>query len=385
MPTSTDHKENQTYEFGPFRVDADKELLQRGDEIIPLAPKAFQILLVLMRHGKELVTKDDLLKTVWPDTFVEEANLSRNIFLLRKALGESPQDHQYIVTVPGRGYRFAEEVRLAGANELSVVAASHSRIQIQVEECGSRRGIAGTAILSIAVIAVGVRFWLHRAPVLTDKDTIVLADFANSTGDAVFDGTLRQGLSVQLEQSPFLSLVSDERIQQTLTLMAKPADSPLSPEVAREVCQRTGSAAVLEGSIASLGSQYVLGLRAKNCRTGAVLDEEQLQAAQKEDVLHALDQIAAKFRTRVGESLQSLQQHNTPLAEATTPSLEALKAYSKGWPLLYSNPPAAIPFFTRAIELDPQFAMAHAVLGLMYGTTGESALAAEYTNKAYEL
>jgi hypothetical protein len=237
--------------------------------------------------------------------------------------------------------------------------------------------------LALVVAAGALRLLFHGPPVLTERDTVVLADFANSTGDSVFDGTLRQGLSVQLEQSPFLPLISEERILQTLRLMDRPTDSPLTPEIAREVCERTGSAAMLEGSIASLGSQYVLGLRAKNCRTGDVLDEEQVQAPRKEDVLHALDQIATKFRTRIGESLTSVETHDVPLAEGTTPSLEALKAYSRGWQLLYSNPPAAILFFTQAVNIDPQFAMAHAALGLMYGHTGESALASAHTSKAY--
>jgi tetratricopeptide (TPR) repeat protein len=192
-------------------------------------------------------------------------------------------------------------------------------------------------------------------------------------------------MAVELEQSPFLSLISDARIQETLRLMGQPADARLSSEIAREVCVRTGSAAVLDGSIDSLGSQYVLGLRAKDCRTGDALDGEQVQAARKEEVLRALDQIARKFRTRIGESLTSVREHDTPLAEATTPSLEALKAYSMGWNLVNSNQPAAIPFFTQAIEIDPKFAMAHAALGLMYGHTGESALATEHTTKAYAL
>ena len=167
-----------------------------------------------------------------------------------------------------------------------------------------------------------------------------------------------------------LNNVSDERIQQTLRLMGR-RETRLSPEVAREVCVRTGSTAVLEGSIVSLGNQYVLGLRAEDCRTGDILDEEQVQAIRKEEVLHALDQIAVHFRTRVGESLASVQKHDRPLAEATTQSLEALKAYSRGWQLVYSNQLAAIPFFSQAVEIDPQFAMAHAALGLMYGHTGE--------------
>lgn len=281
MAAGADQKPKQLYEFDRFRVDTEKELLLRGDENVPLAPKAFQVLLVLMRHSKELVTKDDLMKMVWPDTFVEEANLSRNIFLLRKALGENPQDHQYIVTVPGRGYRFAEDVRLVPGLEVDIVAASHSKVQVQVDETKPWGWIALAAILLVAAGAGAFQLFFHRSPVLTEKDTVVLADFANSTGDPVFDGALRQGLYVQLEQSPFLSLISDERIQQTLRLMDKPATAHVSPEIARQVCERTGSAAVLNGSIASLGSQYVLGLQALNCYSGDVLDEEQMQAARK--------------------------------------------------------------------------------------------------------
>jgi eukaryotic-like serine/threonine-protein kinase len=237
----------------------------------------------------------------------------------------------------------------------------------------------------VAFFAAGA-FLFHRTPKLTDKDTIVLADFINTTGDPLFDETLRQGLAVQLEQSPFLSLVSEERIQRTLGLMGQPADARLTPQLAREICERTAGAAVLEGSVASLGSQYVLGLRAKNCRNGDVLDEEQAQAARKEDVLNALSQIASKFRARVGESLATIEKHDTPLAEATTPSLEALKAYSAAWKVLSSTgSAAALPLFTRATEIDPKFAMAHAFLGRMYGDLGESDLSSESTGKAYQL
>jgi tetratricopeptide (TPR) repeat protein len=240
------------------------------------------------------------------------------------------------------------------------------------------------AAAAIALLAAGY-FYSHRAPRLTDTDTIVLADFTNTTGDPVFDGTLRQGLAVQLEQSPFLSLVSEGRIHRTLSLMGQPADARLTPDLAKEICERTAGAAVLDGSIASLGSQYVLGLRAQNCRTGDVLDEEQMQAARKEDVLNVLSQIASKFRTRVGESLYTVEKHDTPLAEATTPSLEALKAYSAGLKSGLSGSITGVPFFKRAVEIDPQFAVAHAALGLMYGDMGESGLSAESTGKAYQL
>ena len=377
----------EVYEFGPFRVDPEKETLFRAGESVPLTPKTFQILLVLIRNSNEVVTKDDLMKTVWPDTFVEEANLSRNVFMLRKALGESAQDHRYIVTVPGRGYRLAESVQLVSDQEFTVIAASRSKMQLEVRETRPWRWIAIAAVLVLLAVAFGTwRLISHRPAVLSAKDTVVLADFANTTGDAMFDGTLRQGLAIQLEQSPFLSLISDQRIQHMLHLMGQAPGARLSGELARGVCERTGSAAVLEGSIAPLGSEYVLDLQAKSCRTGEVLDHEQAQAAKKEDVLNALSQIAARFRKRVGESLTTIQEHNTPLAEATTSSLEALEAYSAGWKLhTTSGAMAALPLVRRAVEIDPNFALAHATLGRQYADLDESDLSTMSTTRAWQL
>jgi serine/threonine protein kinase/tetratricopeptide (TPR) repeat protein len=250
----------------------------------------------------------------------------------------------------------------------------------------SRWKLVVPVALALGAAAIVGYLRLHRLPKLTDKDTIVLADFTNTTGDPVFDDALRQGLVVQLEQSPFLSLVPDERIQRTLRLMGQPTDTRLTPEIARQVCLRTASAAVLDGSIGSLGSQYVLGLRARSCQTGQVLAEEQAQTARKEEVLNALTQIASKFRTRVGESLATVNSHDTPLADATTPSIEALKAYSTAWKILDSKgEAAAIPFFERAVEIDPRFAAAYVGLGIMYGTVGETGRATDAARKAYEL
>jgi tetratricopeptide (TPR) repeat protein len=229
-------------------------------------------------------------------------------------------------------------------------------------------------------------FYLHHAPRLTDKDTLVLADFENKTGDPVFDDTLRQGLSVELQQSPFLTLISDQRIQQTLGLMGQTKDARLTAEIARQICERTSSAAVLEGSIASLGSQYVVGLRATSCNTGNTLDQEQIHAARREDVLDSLSQIARKFRLRVGESLATVEKHSVPLAEMTTPSLEALKAYSTALHAdISSGPAAAIPLLRKAVEIDPKFAVAYAHLGLVYSNIGESVLSAESATKAWQL
>jgi eukaryotic-like serine/threonine-protein kinase len=238
----------------------------------------------------------------------------------------------------------------------------------------------------LALLVVGGYFSARGPTTLTDKDTIVVADFDNQTGGPVFDDTLRQGLSVELQQSPFLSLISDRQVQQQLALMGQPKEARLTSEVAQEICERTASAMVLEGSIASLGSQYVLGLRAKHCNTGNILGQEQAQAARKEDILNSLSEIARKFRTGVGESLATVEKHSKPLAEATTPSLEALKAYSTGIKMILSSGgAAAIPFFRRAVEVDPTFAMAYAHLGLEYSAIGESVLSAESTTKGWLL
>jgi serine/threonine protein kinase/tetratricopeptide (TPR) repeat protein len=273
-----------------------------------------------------------------------------------------------------------------------VLASPPSRLY-QMRKFLRRRRLAilGAAAGVVFLILSGVTAWAlsHRdsiKPRLTDKDTIVLADFENKTGDPVFDDTLREGLSVELQQSLFLTLIGDQQVQQTLALMGQPKNTRLTPETAQQVCERTGSAAVLEGSIASLGSQYVVGLQAKTCSTGNILDQEQAQAARREDVLSTLSQIARRFRTRVGESLATVEKHSTPLQEATTPSLEALKAYSTGMKLHYSGGNAVgIPFFRRAVEIDPNFAMAYANLGFSYGNEGQSVLAAENITRAWQL
>jgi tetratricopeptide (TPR) repeat protein len=246
-------------------------------------------------------------------------------------------------------------------------------------------GVAG--LILIAAAGAAYVFFHRRAPKFTEKDTIVLADFTNSTGDPVFDGTLRQGLSAQLEQSPFLSLVSDGRISQTLALMSQPKDARLTKEVTRQVCQRTAGAATIEGSIASLGSQYVLGLNAVNCRNGDLLAQEQVTANGKEQVLKALGDAATRLREKLGESLASVQKYDAPPENATTSSLEALHAYSLGYHAMtvQGDPAGAIASFQRAVDLDPNFAMAHARMGRAYANVGESARAVEQTRKAYEL
>ena len=242
--------------------------------------------------------------------------------------------------------------------------------------------IAGVTIVVIGLAAGRWLFFSSKAHALTDKDTIVLADFTNTTGDTVFDGTLRQGLSVQLEQSPFLSIISDQQIRQTLQMMGQKPDATLTPEIARELCQRTSSAAVLDGSIAQIGTQYLLTLKAVNCSSGESLASTEAQASDKNNVLDALGRTATETRNKLGESLNSVQKLDAPLAQATTPSLEALKSYSLG---RHSDYAAAVPLFQQAIRLDPNFATAYASLGVSYYALGESSLAAENVRKAYDL
>jgi serine/threonine protein kinase/Flp pilus assembly protein TadD len=253
-----------------------------------------------------------------------------------------------------------------------------------------RLRLAGFIAATIVIAATAVGSWLflsRKTHALTDKDTIVLADFTNTTGDAVFDGTLRQGLSVQLEQSPFLSIISDQQIQQTLQMMEQKPDAKLTSDVARELCQRTGSAAVLDGSIAQIGTQYLLTLKAVNCVSGKTLASTEAQANDKNHVLDALGRTAWEIRNKLGESLSTVKQFDTPLEQATTPSLEALQAYTLGRKTMVgkNDSAAAVPLFQHAVGLDRNFAMAYAGLGTCYSNLAERSLATTNTRKAYEL
>ena len=240
-------------------------------------------------------------------------------------------------------------------------------------------------IVGIAAIGASLYYRSHRAKPLTDKDTVVIADFANETGDAVFDDTLKTALSVSLKQSPFLNVLSDSSVGKTFKLMEKPPDTKLTPDVARELCQRAGSKAYIAGSIASLGSEYVLGLKVVNCQSGDTLAQEQVTAASKEKVLDALGGAASRLRGELGESLASVEKLDLPLTEATTSSLEALKALSLGRAASEKSSTAALPYHQHAIELDPNFAIGYAAVGNDYTSMGEVGRASEYYAKAFEL
>jgi DNA-binding winged helix-turn-helix (wHTH) protein/tetratricopeptide (TPR) repeat protein len=392
------------YQFGPFKVDSNSgELLKNGSRV-KLQDQPYRLLVALLENPGEVVSREELRNRLWQDdTFVDfENGLRVAIRKLREALGDDAENPRYVETIPRRGYRFlAAEVHRASIlhptsnsngsypsteNIVAGPADTLPKVEPQIKWTRSFKWTLSIAALLLIITATTFFSIFRHTKVLTGRDTIVLADFMNSTGDPVFDGTLRQGLAVQLTQSPFLSLVSEERISRLLTLMGKPADTRLTPEIARDICERTASAAVLNGSIARLGNRYVLSLSAKDCGDGEVLAQQQSQVASKEQVLDVLSEMAVRFRSRLGESLATIEKHNKPLDEATTSSLDALKAYSTGLEVVSSTgEEAAAPFFQKAIEIDPQFAAAYAELGVMYGAIGESALSVDNTSRAYKL
>ncbi len=400
------------FQFGEFQIDALARVVRRGDEVLALNRRAFDVLLYLVRNSGRILTRDELLKNVWPDTFVDENSLAQSISVLRRALGEKPGENSYIVTLPGRGYQFVLPVRAIAAEGLipvpeaapvardapnQVLLQQHTiRTHVVVEETEQLRPYSrrfwtligtGALVLVIGTIAVtGYILHLRYARRLTEKDTVVLADFANRTGDPVFDDTLKTGLSVALNQSPFLNVLSDNKIAAILRLMSRPPGTKLAPDVVREVCQRASSKAYIAGSISSLGSQYVVTVEAVNCQSGDTLAQEQATAPAKEKVLDALSRAATRLRTKLGESLATVEKYDIPLYQATTPSLEALKAFSlAGKAMIGNDPAAALPYTRHAIELDPNFAMAYSQMGGTYYTLDETSRAKEYFAKAFQL
>jgi eukaryotic-like serine/threonine-protein kinase len=386
------------YQFGPFEVNAASGELLKDGRRIKLQELPHRLLVALLENAGEVISREQLRNRLWPqNTFVEfDGSLRVAVGKLREALDDNADDPRYIETIPKRGYRFlvSEVRRVDAAHEAAEAREDPEPLKIDATPVATSRwhnpllkyGIA--ALAALILTAGGVFFWLRRAQAkpLTDKDVLLLADFVNATADPVFDGTLRQGLAVQLEQSPFLSIIPDDKIQQTLGLMGQRADTKLIPAIAREVCERTASAAVLDGSIARIGTQYLLTLKAVNCESGKTLASTEAQASDENHVLNALGRVSVEIRNKLGESLSTIQKFDTPLEQATTPSLEALKAYSLGMQTVRTKgPDAATPFFKHAVELDPNFAVAYAYLGVMATTTLEPSLAVEYRTKAYEL
>lgn len=400
------------YSFDEFQLDGDNFCLLRDGKRVPAEPKALRVLLLLVAAEGKLLEKKTLLDEVWKDTFVAESSLTRIIAMLRKQLGDDPQSPRFIETVPTLGYRFIAPVRILEATKAApppdpqLVESQNVADPVTQQPSASpdhsdsksplptvqKRGVSFRAVLGgvVALVVIGfaaiLPFAGRRRPTLGEMDSILLANFANKSGDPQFDEVVRQGILVQLEQSPLLRLIGETQTRKTLRLMGRNPDEPLSEEVSQEVCQRIGGTVVLDGAISRAGNDYVVGIRARDCHSGELIDAEQVQVTRKEEVLNGLSRIASKFRMHVGESRASMRNLDTPLAEATTPSLDALKSYSQAIRIFnQTGSAAAIPLFKHAIELDPNFAMAYVWLGRMYADFGEESPATENTTRAYQL
>ena len=400
----------EIFQFGEFRVDPQDRTLRRNDTQVGLNRRAFDVLLYLVRNPGRVVTKDELLKHVWPDAFVDENNLTQSISVLRRALDERPGAHNYIATLPGRGYQLivpvevivqapaiavaepAVEQPLGGSVFVQQRTVKTSIVTEEVEQLelpAPRRSLA-IPLIALALVAVagvaGYPAWRRYHPRPTSAK-VVIANFQNTTGDATFDSTLDRALAIDLGQSPYMDVMGEREVVATLQFMGQKPDAALNPDLARQVCERSNRRAFLTGSIASVGHEYLLTLDATDCTTGEKLAGAKAEANSKEKVLEALDTVADKVRSRLGESSASVESYRVPIVTATTASLDALKAYSLGSSMEAQgrNEFDVMPLYQRAVDLDPNFAMAWSSLATQYYNLSEYKTASQFYRKAFEL
>ena len=366
MPANTADTQPETglYEFGaadaPYRLEIANRTLFRGGEFLPLTPKMAETLLLLLEYAGRVVTKEQLLERVWPGVVVEEGGIANNISALRKLLNADFGEDGPIATIARRGYRFTAEVR-----HRNTPPSSTTSIPASVPALKAAGG--GESMRPAA------------------RDTILIADIENKTGDAVFDETIKQALMLNLAQSPRLDILTDRKVHSMLRMMDR-AGQPVIGEIALEICQRTGTRVAITGSIFALADDFAIGLYAIDGESGAILVSEQSRAKGKGEVLQALDRAALVLREKLGESLASLHRHSLRFDEVATSSLEALKAYTVGrreW--LEQGEAAAMPHFLRAIELDPQFVSTYSAMAHCCNNMGEAAHARDYMQKAFDL
>jgi eukaryotic-like serine/threonine-protein kinase len=402
------------YRFENCTLDPARRSLTRVGTFVSLNPRTFDLLVYLVMHAGRVVTKDELLKALWPDSFIEEGNLSQHVFLLRKALAGQPQGDRLIATIPGRGYQFTGSVETENCSPpLTHNTPTHGMIgqvifqavetttAVVVEESAeldtplrtrllpaTQRGrvtlgiVAGVLLLLASGIATYL--WLHRPiPVLRK---VVLADFENRTGEPIFDDSLQSALRIDIEQSPYIEMLGHGQIVETLAAMEKSPDTPLTGDVAREVCERANDQVLLAGTITRIGSEYLLTLEASSCATGEPVAAEKLQVSDENGVLGALDSLTQKMRRELGESVRQVAQFQVPIAQATTGSLEALRSYSQA---LESSDRgdmvAERTLLEHAIALDPNFASAYKQLSISYNNRLDYVQSEAYMQKAYDL
>ncbi len=406
MPLAT----HPIYRFGEYEVDPLARTLRRGDSVVGLSRRSFDLLLYFVQNSGRILSKDELLKKIWPDTFVDENSLAKSISVLRKAFHENPLQSTLVVTVPGRGYQFTGAVELVGplvqtdqGEEGLISAGGGGAIGVVVQQRTIRTRIdemernrprtrlrewlmlsAGVLVAAVAVIGAHL-LWRHFHPAPLSA-SVVLAKFENTTGDQDFDSALNQALQIELEQSPFLDILPHTAVEETLEQMHRTADEPLTRELALEVCERNNAQAVLEGSISKFGDKYLLIVTATSCVSGKSIAGYKQLISSKSDVLQALDAAAGQMRKQLGESSASLERFQAPIAQATTSSLEALRAYTQA---LESSDRGDIAteqaLFKQAIALDPNFASAYKGLSLSYHSRQDLVQTVPLIQKAYAL
>ncbi len=396
---------SKLYHFGEFALDPGRRTLSRADSPISLTPKAFDVLLFLVQNPNRLVTKDELLRAVWGDTFVEEGNLTQYISHLRKTLGDNSEDHRLIVTFARKGYQFTARVTVGQAADIAkdatlrAVATETSKTDARPAEFPTKEKVTKSppsrlrlrsrfsAVALLAVIAATFwLYWSHRRVTLSAMDTIVLADIKNETSDPVFDDALDAALRYEMAQTPYLNILGTDKVLGTLAQLNLSPTTKLTPEVARQICGKTNSKMVISQSIGDAGNRYHLQMRALDCGSGETLAKEQADIGKRNEVVHELGVTAARLRAKLGEPADSLARFNQPLEKALSASLEALQAGSQGLKLsLAGNVGGALKLYQRAAELDPNFAIAYGRMGAAYLILGNTELSEASYTRAYQL
>ena len=369
------------FRLANWLVTPELNRISDGDRSVSIERQVMEVLAFLAEHPGEVLSRDRILKAVWNDTFVTDDVLAYSISEIRKALGDDARNPRYVETIPRRGYRLIAQVHHQSPSPAVPAMGKEPRKQ----PFTSLR--AGLILASVALMILAAAIWYFRpARALTESDLVLLGDIANRTGDPVFDEMLEAALAINLEQSPFLNLFPRDRIRDMLRYMERSPEEPVTPQIAREICQRQGIKAYITGSIEILGRNYVISLEATNAHTGEVIAREQVEVDARERILHALGQASSSMRGRLGESLPSIQKYDTPLEQATTESLEAFKAYSTGRKLIMTGQwVEAISHYARAVEIDPNFASAYDDMSYCYRVVRKRGYAADAARKAFSL